>query len=49
MLPRKPSSNVRETTCFKGGSDVRKLSIKHGLTGSAQASSAAVGARLASE
>ena len=40
---------VRVTTCFNGGSAVRKLSIRHGLSGSAQASSAGVGARLASE
>ena len=47
-LPRKPSSKVCDTTCLSGGSAVRKLSMKHGYSGSAQASSAAVGARLAS-
>ena len=38
-------SAVRPTTCFSGGSSVRKLSMRHGDVGSAQPSSAGVGAR----
>jgi hypothetical protein len=44
-----PASTVCATACFNGGSATKKLSNRHGRAGSAQASSAGVGARFDSE
>ena len=49
LVPRKPASTVRDTTCFSGGSETRNAAMMQGCAGSAQPSSSGVGARLASE
>src|SRR3954454_16746144 len=49
LVPRKPASTVRATTCFSGGSDTRNAAIRQGRAGSAQPSSSrgAIGFRIA--
>ena len=47
-VPRSPVSIVRLTTCFSEGSERKKAPSVQGSSGSAQASSAGVGVRLAS-
>ena len=49
LVPRRPASKVRETTCFSGGSETRNAAMMQGCAGSAHPSSSGVGARLASE
>ena len=44
--PRSPASTDRATACSRGGSDEKALGTRHGSAGSAQLSSAAVGARF---
>ena len=46
--PPAPASQLLATTCFNGGSAMKKLARLHGACSSAQDSSAGVGARLLS-
>src|SRR5882724_3695008 len=39
LLPRRPASSVRATTCFSGGSETKNAAIRQGRAGSAQPSS----------